>query len=74
MLNKENVVFWNDIEVEKPLYEENGHEFVVAFDLFNNHTYYYHRKDGFYRDLCRSPRDDIYDAIDMFNKIIAEEE
>lgn len=74
MLSKEAIVFWNDIELEKPLYEENGHEFVVAFDLFNDHTYYYHRKDGFYVDLTKTPREDIYDAIDAFNKIIASEE
>ena len=74
MLSKEAVVFWNDIEVEKPLYEENGHEFVVTFDLFNDHTYYYHRKDGLYTELGRKPLDDIYEAIDEFNKIVAGEE
>ena len=72
MLNKENVLYWN--EVENVMYEENGHEFIVAFDLFNNHTYYYHRKDNLYTDLAMSPRDDIYDAIDRFNKIVAGEQ
>ena len=72
MLSKEVVVLWN--EIEHVLYEENGHKFIVMFDLFNNHTDYYHCKDGFYRDLCRSSRDDIYDAIAMFNKIITEED
>lgn len=71
MLNKENVLFWS--EVENVLYEENGHEFVVAFDLFNNQRYFYHRKDNLEIDLIESPREDIYDAIDRFNKIIEEE-
>ena len=70
MLKKETVLAWGNIKLEKPLYEENGHEFVVAFDLFNNHTYYYHRKDNLYIDLTDTPREDIYDAIDKFNKII----
>ena len=72
-LNKEAVLAWGDVELEKPLYEENGHEFVVVFDLFNNHVYYYHRKDHLYTDLTETPREDIYDAIDKFNKIVAGE-
>ena len=68
MLNKENVLFWN--EMENVLYEENGHQFVVVFDLFNNHKHFYCRKDGYEIDLKESPYDDIYDAIDRFNKII----
>ena len=71
MLNKESVLFWN--EVEKVLYEENGHEFVVVFDLFNNHKYFYHRKDNFEIELIESLREDIYDAIDRFNKIVGGE-
>ena len=73
MLSKEAVLGWGDIELEKPLYEENGHEFVVAFDLFNNQVYYYNRKDGLYYDLTNTSREDIYDAIDKFNKIITGE-
>ena len=71
MLNKESVLFWN--EVENVLYEENGHQFVVVFDLFNNHRYFYYRNDNYEIDLQESPRDDIYDAIDRFNKIVEEE-
>lgn len=70
MLNKESVLFWN--EIEKVLYEEDGHEFVVVFDLFNNHKYFYHCKDKFYTDLIGHPHEDIYDAIDKFNKIVSE--
>ena len=70
MLSKESVLFWN--EVEKVLYEENGHEFVVVFDLFNNHKYFYCRKGNYEIDLIESLREDIYDAIDKFNKILEE--
>lgn len=70
MLSKEVVLFWN--EVENVLYEENGHEFVVVLDLFNNHKYYICRKGNFEIDLTDSPREDIYDAIDKFNKIVVE--
>ena len=72
MLNKESVLFWN--EVENVLYEENGYQFVVVFDLFNNHKYFYCRKDGYEIDLKEFPRDDIYDAIDRFNKILEEQQ
>jgi hypothetical protein len=70
MLNKEAVLFWN--EVENVLYEENGDQFVVVFDLFNNHKYFYCRKGNYEIDLIESLREDIYDAIDKFNKIVAE--
>lgn len=70
MLNKESVLFWN--EVENVLYEENGYQFVVVFDLFNNHKYFYCRKDDYEIDLTKSPREDIYDAIDQFNKLLEE--
>lgn len=69
MLNKESVLFWN--EVENILYEENGYQFVVVFDLFNNHKYFYCRKDGYEIDLIEALREDIYDAIDRFNEIVA---
>lgn len=69
MLNKESVLFWN--EVENVLYEENGYQFVVVFDLFNNHKYFYCRKDNYEIDLgSERPNTDIYDAIDMFNQIV----
>ena len=71
LLNKECVLFWN--EVENVLYEENGYQFVVVFDLFNNHKYFYCRKDGYEIDLIETLREDIYDAIDKFNKIVAGE-
>lgn len=31
MLNKESVLFWN--EIENVLYEENGYKFIVVFDF-----------------------------------------
>lgn len=68
MLGKEMVLFWN--EIERDLYEENGHIFGVELDLFNNHKYYYHKKieDGeeFYRFLST----DVYIAIEKFNAIL----
>jgi hypothetical protein len=70
MLNKESVLFWN--EIENVLYEENGYEFVIVLDLFNNHEYFYCRKGDYEIDLTESPREDIYDAIDKFNKILEE--
>lgn len=68
MLNKERVLFWN--EVESVLYEENGYQFVIVFDLFNNQKYFYCRKDGYEIELAKLLREDIYDAIDQFNKIL----
>ena len=68
MLRQDAVLAWTSIE--HVLYEENGHAFVIELDLFNNHQYFYHLKDGYYRELGRSPFDDIYDAIDNFNKIL----
>ena len=70
MLNKESVLFWN--AVENVLYEEDGHEFIVEFDLFNNHKTFWHRNGIYYTDLTDSPREDIYDAIDKFNTILEE--
>ena len=70
MINKENVVFWNEIECD--LYEENGHIFGIELDLFNNHEYFYHktiRENGLvsylYFEGC-----DIYEAIDQFNELL----
>lgn len=71
MLSKEAVLGWSSIE--HVLYEENGHEFIVDFDLFNNHQTFWHRKGIYYTDLTSLPREDIYDAIDQFNKIVAGE-
>ena len=70
MLKKESVLFWN--EVENVLYEENGYQFVVVFDLFNNHKYFYCRKDNYEFDLgSERPNTDIYDAINRFNEIVS---
>lgn len=69
MLNKENILAWNSIEQD--LYEEDGHVFGVELDLFNNHIYFYHRQGNFY-DYLTEPKEDIYDAIDNFNKILEE--
>lgn len=69
MLNKSDVVWWN--EVEHDLYEENGHIFGVELDLFNNHKYYYHKeiKDGkeIYHFFLSN---DIYNAIEKFNAML----
>jgi hypothetical protein len=44
MLSNETVLTWTNIE--QVLYEENGHEFIIELDLFNDHQYFWHRKDG----------------------------
>ena len=71
MLNKESVLFWN--EVENVLYEENGHQFVVVFDLFNNHKYFYYRglkewknEKGYLTDTCLSCQDKYKAWLDYF--------
>lgn len=76
MLNKEAVLFWN--EVEHDLYEENGHVFGVELDLFNNHKSYYCKtvkKSSPYSDVTHIEsyqylKGDIYMAIEQFNAII----
>ena len=70
MLNKEAILFWN--EVEHDLYEENGHIFGVELDLFNNHKYFYHRKGNTYIYLS-NVKEDIYEAVEKFNEIVAKE-
>lgn len=67
MLQKETVLAW--CEIERDLYEENGHVFGAMFDLFNNHINFYHRQGNTYDELT-NPGDDIYDAIDRFNAIL----
>ena len=69
MLNKEAVLAWD--QVEHDLYEENGHVFGVELDLFNDHIYFYHRQDLVYTYLSNS-NNDIYEAIEEFNQIVAE--
>lgn len=69
MLKRETVLAWT--EIEHDLYEEDGHIFGIELDLFNDHIYFYHRKDGFYTYLT-GIYDDIYDAIDKFNDIVKE--
>lgn len=69
MIKREAVLAWTNIE--HVLYEENGHEFIVEFDLFNNSKNFWHHKGIYYTELTESPREDIYDAIDKFNKIVA---
>ena len=71
MLSTESVLFWN--EVEQVLYEENGYKFVVVLDLFNNHTYFYCRKDNVEVELSAPDCDDICYAIDNFNKFLSGE-
>ena len=70
MLTKANVLAW--CEVEHDLYEEDGHVFGIELDLFNNHTYFYHREGNLYDYLARNRDEDIYDAIDQFNAILEE--
>lgn len=72
MLNKEIVLCWN--EIEHDLYEENGHIFGVELDLFNNHKYFYCRKGNICVDLSNVKEDDIYEAIEKFNDIVAKEQ
>ena len=76
MLDKEYVLFWN--EIEKDLYEENGYIFGIELDLFNNHQSYYCKiseKASPHSDSQRvyyyQLSDDIYKAIDQFNEMIA---
>lgn len=71
MLNKETVLFWN--EVDHDLYEENGYIFGVELDLFNNHKSYYCKtiEDG--KEFYQFLHGDIYSAIDQFNKIVLKE-
>lgn len=67
MLDKEKVLAW--CEIEHDLYEEDGHIFGIELDLFNGHTYFYHKQGNVY-DYLADPREDIYDAIDKFNEIV----
>lgn len=71
MLKKESVLFWN--EIEHDLYEENGHVFGIELDLFNNHKYFYEKiiQDG--RKSYLYLEGDIFDAIDQFNEILAQQ-
>lgn len=71
MINKESVLFWNNIEHD--LYEENGHIFGVELDLFNNHKYFYCRKGNTYIYLS-NVKEDIYEAVEKFNEIVAKEQ
>ena len=72
MLNKETVLFWN--EVERDLYEEDGYIFGVELDLFNNHKVYYCKtiEDG--REYYQYLSNFIYTAIEQFNAIVSKEE
>ena len=69
MLDKNSVLFWN--EVEHDLYEENDRVFGVEIDLFNGNQSYYCKTfdDGkllFFEYLDN----DIYKAIEQFNKML----
>lgn len=68
MLNKNSVVFWNVVEYD--LYIEANYTFGVEFDLFNNHKVYYCKKYEENRTIYQYLADDIYEAIDEFNKIL----
>ena len=68
MLNKNQVLFWNEVEYD--LYTEGGLIFGVELDLFNNHKSYYCKsvKDG--KELIQYLNDDIYIAIEEFNSML----
>lgn len=68
MLNKSQVLFWNEVECD--LYTEGGLTFGVELDLFNNHKSYYCKsvEDG--KELFQYLNDDIYIAIEEFNSIL----
>lgn len=72
MLDKEKVLFWNEIECD--LYEENGHIFGVELDLFNNNKFYYCKTmehfDGNNREYYQYFQGDIFSAIDQFNMML----
>ena len=68
MLNKETVLFWN--EVEHDLYEENGHIFGVELDLFNGHKLYYCKTVENGKTLYHFHTSDIYEAIELFNDML----
>lgn len=70
-LNKEVVLGWSS--VEHVLYEENDHQFVIELDLFNNHKYFWWQKGNSCIPLAEARDEDIYDAIDQFNKIVSGE-
>lgn len=69
MLDKNLVLFWN--EIEKDLYEENEYIFGVELDLFNNHQSYYCKTiDENGRECYQYLDNDIYNAIEKFNSIL----
>lgn len=69
-LTHEDVVWWN--EVEKDLWvNDDGYVFGIELDLFNNHQNFYLKyPDGIHSFPIYT--DDIYDAIDKFNKMVEE--
>ena len=68
MLNKERVLFWN--EVEHNLYEEEGFIFGVELDLFNNHKTYYCKTIEDDEEHYQYLGNDIYLAIEQFNSML----
>ena len=70
MLNKDSVLFWN--EIERDLYKEGRYTFGIILDLFNNHQYYYCKTDEGDREYYDDLGGDIYNAIEQFNKMISE--
>ena len=69
MLDKESVLFWN--EIEHDLYEKDDYVFGVEFDLFNNHvTYYYKILDDGKLLFIEYLGSDVYKAIEHFNSLL----
>lgn len=72
MISKEDVLFWNEIEID--LFEENSYVFGVELDLFNNQKSYYCKiltvdNKTYYEYL----HGDIYSAIDQFNAMLEDD-
>lgn len=71
MLNPNIVLAWENVEHD--LFEENGHTLGIELDLFNGHQAYYIRTTREGRCYYQDAGDDIYKAIEQFNKSLAED-
>ena len=72
MINKEDAVWWNEIEIE--LWEEKGYMFGVELDLFNNQkSYYYKVRTVDNKEYYEYLHGDIYSAIEQFNAMLEDD-